>query len=267
MSENNPNQKPTDGESGKEKVGQWLRKSREAQGIDPEKLCSDLRVSRSALNSLESGQYHDLAGDPYIRALLGSIARYLHLDAQAIIARYNEEAGVLPTSIQAAPYLDQGPKYRVVHKQVYFAILVALVILVLLITLLNRGEGDLDSVPVPVPIDTLDQEDTAVDGTSLAPDSDSLGQDIIAGQSPGVDSLGKVTIRPLRDSVHVRIVRVGKADYTAYLRAGKQMQVPREDTLFIYTDAASSLQVQSGQARFVPAQKNFKVFNDTIKPL
>ncbi len=268
MSENNPNPKSTDGESGKEKVGQWLRKTREAKGVDAEKLCSDLRVNRTVLEALESGQYHHLAGDPYIRALLGSISRYLHLDSQAVIARYNGEVGASPAAVQAAPYLDQGPKYRVVHRQVFFAILIALAILVLLITLLNRSGQEPELNPGPAPLDSLlDQGDTALEGTSLAPDSDTLVQDSIPAQSRNAEVGEKVTIRPLRDSVQVRIVRMGKPDYNAYLRIGKQMQIPREDTIFVYTDVASALQVISGSARFVPTQKNFKIFNDTVNPI
>jgi cytoskeletal protein RodZ len=67
------------------KVGQILKQARNSAHIEVNKICADLRISPQALEALEQGNYHLLPGDPYIRALLGSMSRYLGLDPAGIV--------------------------------------------------------------------------------------------------------------------------------------------------------------------------------------
>src|SRR3954470_18593703 len=158
-----------------ENVGAILRKARIGSDMDVNKICTDLRISPQSLEALEQGNYHLLSGDPYIRALLGSLARYLNLDPQAMVKLYNQEIGAVHPAPSIAPYKDKAHTYTAAHKQIFVAIVLALfVVLFLLISKLNKGEGS-KVAPVLNPSAATDSlaipQDTGVESKSLVPDS------------------------------------------------------------------------------------------------
>ena len=163
------------------KVGQILQQARMTAHIEVNKICADLRISPNALEAIEQGNYHLLPGDPYIRALLGSMSRYLGLDPAGVVKEYNKEIGAATPEPVAVPYTDKASTYSTAHKQIFVAIVgVLFLVLFLLIGRLNRGESELPPPPVAGPAPT---ESVAVPGDStpeskaLAPDSSDSGRD------------------------------------------------------------------------------------------
>jgi len=284
------------------KVGQILQQARMAAHIEVNKICADLRISPHALEAIEQGNYHLLPGDPYIRALLGSMSRYLGLDPAGVVKEYNKEIGAAAPEPVAVPYTDKAHTYSTAHKQIFVAIVgVLFLVLFLLIGRLNRG----DSVPPPpaVPAPT---ESVAVPGDS-APESKALAPDSGAAEGAGDSSLAKpaplgaaaaasappvntatatppapaqaapaaapadtaglivAVIKPLVDSVGVRVVRSGKEDYATLLRLGKQMQVSHPDTITVYTSQRNTVEVTVGGKTVTPTRKRFKIYGNTVK--
>lgn len=290
-------------------IGRTLREARQAANIDANKLCSDLRLTTQTLEALEQGNYHLLPGDPYIRALLGSIGRYLNLDPMALIQAYNKEIGAAhaaPTAV--APYKDRTQTHTATHKQIFIGIFAVLfIILFLLFRKLNVDEGD-PSKAIPSPAtgaaDTLSpaSQDTLLESKSLAPDTSlsknspdsgeirgtarrvpapgtvpaptgapASGATTAAQASPGagapIDSshLTLAVVKPLIDSVGVKVLRSGKDDFATLLRLGKQMQVSHTDTIVIMISKRRAVEVTMGDKSVIPDKKRFKIYGTTLK--
>src|SRR6185369_11874883 len=123
MSEESTANGTQDGES----VGAILRKARIESDMDVNKICADLRISPQALEAIEQGNYHLLPGDPYVRALLGSMSRYLNVDSGAIIRGYNKEVGATQAVPSVAPYNQEDAQtHKTAHKQIFVAVVIAL---------------------------------------------------------------------------------------------------------------------------------------------
>lgn len=332
MSEESNANGPQEGEG----VGAMLRKARIESDMDINKICADLRISPQALEALEQGNYHQLPGDPYIRALLGSLGRYLGLDSQALVQRYNREIGAVHSAPSIAPYKDRTSTHASSHKQIFIVIFaVLIVILIVLINQLKKSEPAGAPPPAPaasaVPADSLPSQPDTLVSKSLAPDSGaSRGSpdsgeirgsaaaakpspeapkaapraDSAAAAKPAVPPAGtpvpganlpapgaqaapaapapppagaaapapsataglhSAIVKPLIDSVGVRVVRSGKEDFATLLRLGKQMQVSHTDTIVVMVSKRKSVEVTVEGKTVIPERKRFKIFGNTVK--
>jgi cytoskeleton protein RodZ len=339
-----------------ENVGAILRKARIESDMDVNKICADLRISPQALEALEQGNYHLLPGDPYIRALLGSIGRYLGLDAAALVQKYNREIGAVHAAPSIAPYKDRTSTHVSSHKQIFIVIFaVLIVVLIVIINQLKKSEPSAAGLgPAPGAAsgasDSLTPQQDSLVSKSLAPDSvvsrsspdsgQARGQTAAtaskanheaiakatahadsaaskaagasaaashaatppapAGTAPAVTApaaatapapgspaapgstatpagtaaaaaaaatagLNSAIIKPLIDSVGVRVVRSGKEDFSTLLRLGKQMQVSHTDTIVVLVSKRKSVEVTIGEKTVIPERKRFKIFGTTLK--
>lgn len=292
---NQPNGAKPEGEVPETKIGEILYKARLAAHIEVNKICADLRISPQALEAIEQGNYHLLPGDPYVRALLGSMSRYLNVDSQAIIKGYNKEIGATHPVVAAAPYNQEDAQtHKTAHKQIFVAIVIALfVVLILIIGKLNKGESTpvTPAAPAATAADSLSapRQDTALESKSLAPDS-ALGKPADSARdttkarktaaaapakpaastaeagAPDTVGLNNAVIKPLFDSVGVRVVRSGKEDVAMLLRLGKQMQVSHTDTITVYTTRRKSVEVTTGGVTVTPDRKRFRIYGHMVKP-
>lgn len=298
-------------------IGRTLREARQAANIDANKLCSDLRLTTQTLEALEQGNYHLLPGDPYIRALLGSIGRYLNLDPIALIQSYNKEIGAAHAApATVAPYKDRTQTHTATHKQIFIGIFAVLfIILFLLFRKLNVDEGD-PSKAIPPPAtgaaDTLAPaaQDTLLESKSLAPDTSLAKSSPDSGENrgaaprlplpkPGTPAAGPgaipspesapapgpatavpapsgmapidssnltlAVVKPLIDSVGVKVLRSGKDDFSTLLRLGKQMQVSHIDTIVVMISKRKAVEVTLGGKTVIPDRKRFKIYGTTLK--
>lgn len=83
--ESEPEQAP------KESTGDVLRAAREARGEDVATVAAKLKMRRDQLEAIESGDYAKLPGRTYVFGFVRSYARYLDLDADALVQRIKDE--------------------------------------------------------------------------------------------------------------------------------------------------------------------------------
>jgi cytoskeletal protein RodZ len=305
-------------------IGNSLREARKAANIDVNKICTDLRIAPQSLEALEQGNYHLLPGDPYIRALLGSIGRYLNIDPISLVQGYNKEIGAVHAAPSIAPYKDRTQTHTATHKQIFIGIFAVLfIILFLLFRKLNVNEDTMATIP-PMAGTTTDTlapaQDTLVESKSLAPDSlskavpggidaqgtgakpsvpaakpgdpaltaggapvpaNTTGTAVPGTAAPGtaavavpaptasaaIDSTGLImaVVKPLMDSVGVKVLRYGKEDFSTVLRLGKQMQVSHTDTITVMVSKRKSVEVTIGGKTVIPDKKRFKIFGNNLK--
>lgn len=92
-----------------DKVGVWLRKSREAKGSTLEEAEETTRVRAHFLKLLEAGDFAALpGGEVQVRGFLRIYARYLDLPVDEVLSRYDAEAhgnnrGSIPEPVMAMP--------------------------------------------------------------------------------------------------------------------------------------------------------------------
>src|SRR5271154_5524745 len=78
--------------------GEHLRREREMRGVSLEEISAATRISTRFLEAIEKDQWDQLPGGVFNRGFIRSIARYLGLDEDSLVAEYalgtaaNEEA-------------------------------------------------------------------------------------------------------------------------------------------------------------------------------
>ncbi|MCW5875722.1 MAG: DUF4115 domain-containing protein [Anaerolineales bacterium] len=80
-------------------VGQQLRQSREARGVDINEAARATRIRAQYLTALEAGDFSQLPSAAQVRGFLRAYAQYLELDAQALFAQLQPK----PTEAPAPP--------------------------------------------------------------------------------------------------------------------------------------------------------------------
>lgn len=107
-----------------EKLGVWLRQTREAEGHTLEEVEASTRIRKHFLQMLEEGDFAALpGGEVQVRGFLYIYARHLGLSSDDVLARYDAEvhgkSATAPTEAQAQPpSLESGhvpPEARPFH--------------------------------------------------------------------------------------------------------------------------------------------------------
>ena len=86
-----------------QRLGEMLRSARESRGLDHARIERDTRIRGRYLAALERGAYDELPGEVYARGFLRTYARYLGLDADAMVALYRIETRARTHASAAVP--------------------------------------------------------------------------------------------------------------------------------------------------------------------
>ena len=81
-----------------ESLGSYLRTERESQNLSLKEVSESTRIKERLLQAIEEDQYELLSSPVYAKGFLDAYARYLHLDRNDILLRYqqNHENKILP---------------------------------------------------------------------------------------------------------------------------------------------------------------------------
>jgi cytoskeleton protein RodZ len=89
--------------------GEHLKREREMRGVSLEEVSAATRISTRFLEAIESDKWESLPGGVFNRGFIRSVARYLGLDEDSMVAEYaletrgRVEAGVVPDPPMAMP--------------------------------------------------------------------------------------------------------------------------------------------------------------------
>lgn len=73
-----------------ESFGEYLRREREMRGVTLAEIAQATKISLRALEALEAGRYEDVGAEIFVRGFLRHYARYLGLDPEEVVMRYQE---------------------------------------------------------------------------------------------------------------------------------------------------------------------------------
>jgi cytoskeleton protein RodZ len=87
--------------------GEHLKREREMRGVSLEEISAATRISTRFLEALETEQWDHLPGGVFNRGFIRSVARFLGLDEESLIAEYAlETKGRVDTGVVPDPPLD-----------------------------------------------------------------------------------------------------------------------------------------------------------------
>ncbi len=269
--EKNTSENPQSGvpAAGKSIVGRTLRSARERAGISADRLCADLRIAPSTLEALESGNYGVLAGAPYVRAMLVSLSRYLHLDQKDLLQAYAEESGNKPAAPTISPYKDDSPTHARAHKQIFILLLaVLLFVLLLIMGKFSTGDEALEPAVPTAPADTLlnlDPLPEPEDPAPMPPEGDTETTDTSAAaildeedEAEGPRET-RVRLLGISDSVWVRVLPAGQREVSDYLSSTRPMEFTHTDAITFITRQSRSVRVLLRDTVIVPNRRRFVV--------
>src|SRR5918999_3940711 len=90
-------------------VGEMLQVARERKGVDLFRAERDTKIRARHLAALETDDYDELPGAVYTKGFLRNYADYLDLDPDDIIARWREQAGTTPRTVER-PVMEAPPR-------------------------------------------------------------------------------------------------------------------------------------------------------------
>jgi transcriptional regulator with XRE-family HTH domain len=86
-----------------DELGNLLREAREAKGLTLAEVQEETRISRKFLDALENGQFESLPTSVHVRGYLRNYARYLNLDPEPLLDRYelSRANGPAPVAVRS----------------------------------------------------------------------------------------------------------------------------------------------------------------------
>ena len=255
-------------------AGRKVREARETLGISAAKLCADLRISTATLEAIEACEYDKLAGAPYVRATLMSLARALRLDPRELLDAYAEESGSRQaTSAPVSPYKDDSGTHARAHKQIFILLLAVLLFVLLLI----MGKVN-TSAPTPEPaappatgtdtllnIDPVPESDSlTVDSAAGALDEDTTRAAATKVAEPEASHATRVRVFALGDSVRLQILPTGDRERAVLLHRNVPRDFENHDAITFITRVGGMVRVVVGDSSFVPDKRRFKVDGNQI---
>lgn len=236
-------------------IGETLRAERRRQRRTLADAAAETRVRESYLAAIEQEEFAALGGDVYARGFIRLYARYLGLDAEALVAVYRDEHEHPEeiTAIPGATFDDilppmGGPRVR--HAPVFAALGVVLVLVTLFFFGRSRGGGeptDDPSAPGPAPTEVAAADGQAAD--PLATPTDGVTEATLSGVSPlppaDAEPLSgplTVEILPARD-VRVRVLQ-GQPPIDGTFGEGQGRVVTAEDVIVFQLGDATAAEIR-----------------------
>ena len=122
LEEKNPN----------ERLGDFLARVRESQGLSIEDLSERTKISVKMLHFIEASDWKSLPVEAYVRSYLNSVSSKLGLDTKAILKMYSEEVGSSLAVHESEPITNIAPVTEEEGKPRGKAVPIAIVVIVAL---------------------------------------------------------------------------------------------------------------------------------------
>jgi transcriptional regulator with XRE-family HTH domain len=184
-----------------ERVGSYLRRIRESQGLELEQLSKAIRLGKNILQSIEENKWDSFPTEAYLRSYIASICDKLSLDKHEVLRKFsietNSHFGILQNRMVDKNDPNSESSSGNMPKIITAIILVFLVIVFLIFKSMEGGEKQSygKTLPTAEESDPLDAEEAEIAADSSL-DSDSLlAAQEVAANAAVKDPNAKDTLR------------------------------------------------------------------------
>lgn len=100
-------------------VGDILRGEREKQGLTIDDIARETSIRDAYLEAIEKGDYDALPGDVYAKGFIRNYSRFLQLDGDALLQKYDEERNITKTVQPVDKQKADEPKKPAGHHSLF----------------------------------------------------------------------------------------------------------------------------------------------------
>ena len=277
LEEKNPN----------ERLGDFLARVRESQGLSIEDLAERTKISVKMLHFIEASDWKSLPVEAYVRSYLNSLSSKLGLDTKAILKMYSQEVGSSFELRDAepikniAPITDEEKKPR--SKAVPIAIVAILVLLIVGLHFVTRDNvtsdakanppaavaaddssevnQDMPEGAIKVPVDSIKDEKNETVTQAEVDKAVKKAENLPASATIFISSTSKkdTVTGPVSDNGRTRIELVGSGEMRSWVGIKrdedddefvKEANIATVDNKLVYT-ASGTLYIVIGEPRAI----------------
>jgi len=184
-----------------EKVGSYLRRVREARGLELEQLAKFIRLGLNVLQAIEENNWNFFPTEAYLRSYVGSICEKLSVDKVAVLKRLSAEINSqLGVVIQTSVFEEQNSENGLSSGNISKIIIVVILAIFVILFFVNKVLDSYEAKPAPeAPPQVIEEAaPNGEDNAESAPDTSSLQVEpleqeaSLAATTTGPENLNKV---------------------------------------------------------------------------
>ena len=277
LEEKNPN----------ERLGDFLARVRESQGLSIEDLAERTKISVKMLHFIEASDWKSLPVEAYVRSYLNSVSSKLGLDTKAILKMYTQEVGSSYEIREAEPIKNIAPvtedEKKPRSKAVPIAIVAILVLLIVGLHFVTRDNATSDAKANPpaavaaddssevnqdmpegaikVPVDSIKDEKNETVTQAEVDKAVKKAENLPASATIFISSTSKkdTVTGPVSDNGRTRIELVGSGEMRSWVGIKrdedddefvKEANIATVDNKLVYT-ASGTLFIVIGEPRAI----------------
>lgn len=277
LEEKNPN----------ERLGDFLARVRESQGLSIEDLAERTKISVKMLHFIEASDWKSLPVEAYVRSYLNSLSSKLGLDTKAILKMYTQEVGSSYEIREAEPIKNIAPvtedEKKPRSKAVPIAIVAILVLLIVGLHFVTRDNAasdakanppaavaaddssevnqDMPEGAIKVPVDSIKDEKNETVTQAEVDKAVKKAENLPASATIFISSTSKkdTVTGPVSDNGRTRIELVGSGEMRSWVGIKrdedddefvKEANIATVDNKLVYT-ASGTLYIVIGEPRAI----------------
>jgi len=133
-----------------EKVGSYLRRVREARGLELEQLAKFIRLGLNVLQAIEENNWSFFPTEAYLRSYIGSICEKLSVDKTAVLKRLsveiNSQLGVV---VQASIFDEQSNEGGLSSGNISKIVIISILAIFMILFFINKILDSYEEKPTP----------------------------------------------------------------------------------------------------------------------
>lgn len=261
-----------------DKVGVWLRKSREAKGSTLEEAEESTRIRAHFLKLLETGDFAALpGGEVQTRGFLRIYARYLDLPTDEVLSRYDAEAhgnnrgipdpvvvsdpppqekeeeseGILQFRPYDIPISSSLPRWMSLETlMVVGMVLVVLLAIIAVVSYLISQQAGASALPTAITPKTIAAQEMAPTSRPIAITTTTSAPDLSSTET-SIDTTDEVTLTlEATEHVWVSVTRDTQTVFEGMMAPGQPKSWTGQEAIGVKTGNGAALQVTvNGQAQ------------------
>jgi cytoskeletal protein RodZ len=228
--------------------GEHLKREREMRGVSLEEISLATRIAPRFLAALESEQWEKLPGGVFNRGFIRSVAHYLGLDEDSMVAEYALHTKGRPEpGVVADPPDEPETQWRQIAVLMIFAIVVIATVWVAIEYLVPRVTAYMHKRSAAASSLKIGGESPAVLPSSAAPAASDPVTVLAAAPGPSSTNAGAAPLvlkLAAARAADVTVAADGKSIFSGHMNAGEVKEFSALQAIQVSSSEASAVQLE-----------------------